>query len=176
MECASPEVRIFTDHTGMASVFPTPVIARKQDWSAGPVLGTGASTAQTVRLPAGRWRLSLQYFSPVDMTLQAPGFSQPLKAALDGQRPNTISLANDGQYWPAGVFVQRRAGPVRLTLDTADAERAAGPDRLRRPGIRRQPRRGARPPAPDAAAREDLRALDRLVLRGHRAIAFRAAA
>ena len=120
VECASPEVRIFTDHTGVASVFPTPVIARRQDWMEGPVLGTGEATSQTVRLPAGRWRLSLQYFSPVDMTLEAPGFSEPLKAALDGQRPNTISLANDGQYWPAGTFVQHRAGPARFTLRTAD--------------------------------------------------------
>jgi hypothetical protein len=120
VECASPEVRIFTDHAGVASVFPSPVIARKQDWRDGPVLGTGEATSQTVRLPAGRWRLSLQYFSPVDMTLEAPGFSEPLKAALDGQRPNTISLANDGQYWPAGVFAQHRAGPARFTLRTAD--------------------------------------------------------
>jgi hypothetical protein len=121
VHCASPEVRIFTEQKGVASIFPTPVFARKGLWDSGETLQSGDETSQTVNLPAGRWRLSLQYFAPMDLTLSAPGFSQTLKAALDGQRPNTISLANDGQYWPAGVYDQKRSGPVRFTLRAADA-------------------------------------------------------
>jgi hypothetical protein len=73
-----------------------------------------------MELPAGAWNLSVQYFSPFGLTLGAPGFEEPLKAALDGQRPNTISLANNGQFWPAGRFVSK-GGRTTFTLKAADA-------------------------------------------------------
>jgi hypothetical protein len=118
--CASPEIRILLANPGRASLFPTPVIGPKGHWEEGSELGTGASASQTLDLPAGRWDLSLQYFSPFGLTLTAPGFREPLKAALDGQRPNTISLANDGQFWPAGRY-DSRGGPVRFTIEAAEA-------------------------------------------------------
>lgn len=119
--CASPEIRILTANPGRASLFPTPVIGPKGRWDTGAIFGTGEQTSQTLNLSAGRWYLSLQYFSPFDLTLSAPGFTQPLAPALDGQRPNTISLASDGQFWPAGTFTQRRSGPVRFTIAGAEA-------------------------------------------------------
>ncbi len=119
-DCAAPELRILTSNPGRASLFPAPVVGAKARWDAGGVLGTGASTSQTLNLPAGRWDLSLQYFSPFGLTLSAPGFTAPLKPALDGQRPNTISLANDGQFWPAGRYVSK-GGQVKLTISTAGA-------------------------------------------------------
>jgi hypothetical protein len=117
--CASPEIRILTANPGRASLFPTPQIGRKADWLADSVLGTGESASQTLALPAGRWRLSLQYFSPFELTLSAPGLHTDLKAALDGQRPNTISLANDGQFWPAGEMVSD-GSPHRFTISAAE--------------------------------------------------------
>jgi hypothetical protein len=117
--CASPEIRILLANRGRASLFPGAVIGSKEAWDEGSILGTGAETSQTLSLPAGAWNLSIQYFSPFDLTLSAPGFEEPLKAALDGQRPNTISLANNGQYWPAGRF-QSEGGRVRFTLHTAE--------------------------------------------------------
>jgi hypothetical protein len=117
--CAAPELRILTANQGRASLFPGAVIGVKARWSPGPGLGTGDRAAQTLRLPAGRWRLSLQYFSPFDLTLSAPGLRQPLKAALDGQRPTTISLASDGQYWPAGKIVSE-GGPVRFEISAEE--------------------------------------------------------
>jgi hypothetical protein len=118
--CASPEIRILLANPGRASLFPTPVIGPKGRWEGGSELGTGAHASQTLNLPAGRWDLSLQYFSPFGLTLTAPGFREPLKAALDGQRPNTISLANDGQFWPAGRY-ESRGGPARFTVEAAEA-------------------------------------------------------
>jgi hypothetical protein len=118
--CASPEIRILLANPGRASLFPGVVIGAKDDWSAGSVLATGAETSQRLRLPAGAWNLSIQYFSPFDLTLAAPGFEQSLPAALDGQRPNTISLGNNGQYWPAGRY-QSEGGTTRFTLSSADA-------------------------------------------------------
>jgi hypothetical protein len=118
--CASPEIRILLGEPGRASLFPDAVIGPKSAWSEGSVLGTGAETQQTLKLPAGTWNLSIQYFSPFDLTLSAPGFDEDLFAALDGQRPNTISLGNNGQYWPAGRY-ESDGGETTFTLRAADA-------------------------------------------------------
>ncbi len=126
--CASPEIRILLASSGRASLFPTPGIGRKERWDAGEVLGGGEATSQEVELAPDRWNLSLQYFSPFELTLSAPGFRQTLEPALDGQRPNTISLANDGQFWPAGKIVSR-GGPVRFTIaadEPSTLQRLAG--------------------------------------------------
>jgi hypothetical protein len=117
--CRAPEIRILLSSRGRAAVFPATVFGAKTNWSGGNVLRTGARTAQTLNLPTGRWRLSLQYFSPFELTLSAPGFRQTLEAAQDGQRPNTISLANDGQFWPAGT-IESSGGPVRFTVTAAE--------------------------------------------------------
>jgi len=118
--CAAPEVRILLGGQGRAGLFPDAVIGQKGSWDGGTILGAGEETSQTLDLPAGSWNLSIQYFSPFDLTLSAPGFSETLKAALDGQRPNTISLGNNGQYWPAGRY-ESKGGKTRFTLSTADA-------------------------------------------------------
>jgi hypothetical protein len=118
--CAAPEVRILLGGSGRAGLFPGAVIGQKGSWDEGSILGTGSETSQSLRLPAGNWNLSLQYFSPFDLTLSAPGFSETLKAALDGQRPNTISLGNNGQFWPAGRY-ESKGGVTRFTVSTAGA-------------------------------------------------------
>jgi len=118
--CASPEIRILLSNPGRASLFPAAVVGGKGRWSPEPVLETGETASQSLRLPAGRWRLSLQYFSPFGLTLSAPGLNLPLPAALDGQRPNTISLANNGQFWPAGE-IRSGGRPIRFTIAAAGA-------------------------------------------------------
>src|SRR5262249_25828390 len=118
--CAAPEIRILLGEPGRASLFPGAVIGSKGAWSEGSILGTGESTSQTLDLPAGPWTLSTQSSSPFELTLPAPGFSEPLIAALDGQRPNTISLGNNGQYWPAGRF-ESKGGESEFTITAADA-------------------------------------------------------
>jgi len=117
--CASPEIRVLLGNDGRASLFPTPAIGRKEDWEESHVLGAGETAEQEIPLPPGRWRLSMQYFSPFELTLRAPGFHRELEAALDGQRPNTISLANDGQFWPAGEIVSD-GGRVRFEVAAAE--------------------------------------------------------
>ncbi len=117
--CSEPEVRILISDPGRASLFPgSPVIGEKSHWQSSSVLGTGASAAQTLTLGPGEWELSLQYFSPFGLTLSAPGFTQPLKPALDGQRPSGISLANNGQYWPAGRY-RSSGGAIRFSIAAA---------------------------------------------------------
>src|SRR6476620_2003810 len=118
--CAAPEILLLLGNPGRAGLFPGAVIGQKGDWLGGSILATGSETSQSLRLPAGSWNLSIQYFSPFDLTLAAPGFSESLKAALDGQRPNTISLGNNGQFWPAGRY-ESDGGPVVFTLRPAEA-------------------------------------------------------
>jgi hypothetical protein len=118
--CAAPEIRVLLASGGRAGLFPGAAIGPKSAWSEGSVLGTGTSASQSLELPAGAWNLSLQYFSPFDLTLSAPGFSAPLKAALDGQRPNTISLGNNGQLWPAGRY-RSNGGATEFTISSAGA-------------------------------------------------------
>jgi hypothetical protein len=118
--CASPEIHILFSNPGRASLFPDAVIGQKDSWEDGSILGTGERTSQSLRLPAGKWNLSIQYFSPFDLTLSAPGFHEDLKAALDGQRPNTISLGNNGQFWPAGRYTSKGTA-TRFTVEAADA-------------------------------------------------------
>jgi hypothetical protein len=118
--CAAPEIRILLANRGRASLFPGAVIGPKGAWQDSSVLGTGEDATRTLNLPRGAWNLSLQYFSPFDLTLTAPGFREPLKAALDGQRPNTISLASNGQFWPAGRY-ESSGGRVGFTLTAAAA-------------------------------------------------------
>ncbi len=117
--CASPEIRILLANHGRAGLFPDAVVGGKGRWSPASELETGDSAGQTMKLPAGRWRLSLQYFSPFGLTLSALGLHQPLPAALDGQRPNTISLANEGQFWPAGQ-IDSNGKPIHFTISAED--------------------------------------------------------
>jgi hypothetical protein len=117
--CVAPEIRILLSNSGRASLFPDVAVARKAKWDEGGELRLGGRTEQTIELPRGRWRLSLQYFAPFALTLSAPGFEQQLMPALDGQRPNTISLANDGQFWPAGTY-RSRGGEVRFAIEAAE--------------------------------------------------------
>ena len=117
--CAAPEIRILLSNPGRAALFPPVAIAPKGGWSEGGQLQNGDRTAQTMELPRGRWQLSLQYFSPFDLTLSAPGFEQELKPALDGQRPNTISLANNGQFWPAGTYTSA-SGRIEFAVEAED--------------------------------------------------------
>jgi hypothetical protein len=119
--CNSPEVRILLASGGKATLFGETALGAKQRWSNGSVLGNGESTSQTLELPKGTWDLSLQYFSPFALSLEAPGFKEELIAALDGQRPNTISLDNNGQFWPAGKF-ESKGGKVEFTIDAAPAD------------------------------------------------------
>jgi hypothetical protein len=119
--CNSPETRILLHSGGTASLFGETQVGNKPMWSDGSILETGESTSQTLELPKGTWDLSLQYFSPFALSVEAPGFKEELIPALDGQRPSSISLNNNGQFWPAGKF-QSPGGKVEFTIKAAPAD------------------------------------------------------
>lgn len=122
LDCTAPEARLFVELPGTASLFPSPVVGPKENWDNGPRPALGEGTSQELALPAGRWNLSLQYFSPVPIRLRAPdaGLDQTLPAAADGQRPNQLTLFNDGQYWPASTVELSSPARLRFTVDVDD--------------------------------------------------------
>lgn len=120
VECTHPEMEIFSGLPGNAWLMPTPIIGRRSDWQTGRVLEPGEEAELTLEMPAGEWQLSLQYFAPDGLELEAGDFGTELIAALDGQRPSTISLANDGQFWPAGDLVTKEAGAVTFRVRTPE--------------------------------------------------------
>ncbi|MGH2938062.1 MAG: hypothetical protein ACRDPE_08075 [Solirubrobacterales bacterium] len=119
--CNAPETRILLESGGKASLFGETQVGTKPSWSNGSILETGESTTQTLELPPGDWDLSLQYFAPFALSVNAPGFKEELIPALDGQRPSSISLNNNGQFWPAGKF-HSKGGKVEFTIDAAPAD------------------------------------------------------
>jgi hypothetical protein len=128
LDCVAPESKLIVDRPGVAAIYPTPVIGPKESWDNGTKLGLGENSSQTLDLPAGRWNLSLQYFSPepIQLRAQGAGLDQHLPAGLDGQRPNQLSIYNDGQYWPAGSIDLSAPARVRFTVDVN------GPNTLQR--------------------------------------------
>jgi hypothetical protein len=83
---------------------PRPVIAKRLYWEReGEVdnaLAPGERASQQIRLPPGRWELSLQYASPVtSVEVEAPGVQAVLPSGVDAAIPYR---PDQGPYWPVG--------------------------------------------------------------------------
>jgi hypothetical protein len=68
----------------------------------------GSPVTQTLRLPAGRWQISIAYDSTRPLQVTVPGLRANLPANLDyrGATP----------YYPVGEVRVQRSGPVRFTV------------------------------------------------------------
>ena len=112
---------ILTSNPGRASLFPDVVDRRRNaTGTRAACSGTGEQRHTDAR-PAGR---ALAALAPVLLALRPDPERAGLPrsrscAALDGQRPNTISLANNGQFWPAGEL-ESDGGPVEFTISAAE--------------------------------------------------------
>ncbi len=93
---------------GRATIFATPPVTGA-GWSPGATAEDGAPVAQALNLPAGRWRISLQYDATRPIDVRAPG--------LDATLPANLDYRGSVPYYPAGELVVPRAGPVRFTVD-----------------------------------------------------------
>jgi hypothetical protein len=107
LDCSSNRGRRILAAGGTAATLPTPVVGRRTAWSAQPFT-SGKSATQTLRVPAGRWDVSLQYVSSTPLEIRGPGLSLHLPANLE-------RLSN---YWPAGTLVQPRGGPLTIRVTT----------------------------------------------------------
>jgi hypothetical protein len=107
LECSSRSGRAVARGKGPVTVFErTPVVGGR--WSPSSTAEDGSPATQTLRLPAGRWAISIQYDSTRPLVVSAPGMSATLPANLDyrGSVP----------YYPVGELTVRRSGPVRFTV------------------------------------------------------------
>ena len=116
LPCGSDDPGL-ADQQGSATVLPEPVVGPQSEWRPGSSFELGESATQTMRLDPGRWEISLQYHSPVGLTLDGPGLHEELPASLDGMYG---FAPGEGQFWPAGSIELDRAGPIRFTVRPRD--------------------------------------------------------
>jgi hypothetical protein len=138
--CQNPKFRNVLAGGGEAVVWPRPVIAKRLYWkagSAGGVIGEagasgvkdapldnnlspGQTASQTIDLAPGRWKLSIQYVSPVTgITVRAPGMQTHLPSGMDAAIPYR---PDQGPYWPAGE-VRSQGGPITVSVQADDVNR-----------------------------------------------------
>jgi hypothetical protein len=115
---------------GDAVVLPEPELSGTRAWSRPAPFEAPGVAAQTIDLAAGRWQLSMQYHSQVDLDVRAPGLEAELPASLVG-----MYLTHQGQsaFWPVGELeVARGDESVEVSVEAeepAALARLAGADR-----------------------------------------------
>ncbi|MEK6278393.1 MAG: hypothetical protein AABM29_10320 [Actinomycetota bacterium] len=126
LDCASPAGRRLSRRSGVAAVRPAPVVGSADGWrwpggaaaylepSGSALVPAGFAVSQTLRLPPGRWDLSLQYSSPVSLQVRAGELSAHPSAVTEPL----------SQYWPIGSLTSagRR---VAVEVEVADARLGA---------------------------------------------------
>ncbi|HEY3191659.1 MAG TPA: hypothetical protein VGJ61_02665, partial [Solirubrobacterales bacterium] len=99
---------------------PRTVIAKRLYWKAARANGVllegnridnqlapGETASQQIKLPPGRWELSLQYVSPVTgVEVRAPGLDTHLPSGVDAAIPYR---PDQGPYWPVGEVTSHGA-------------------------------------------------------------------
>jgi hypothetical protein len=120
LDCADRAVRKLAAGS-VAAIRPEPVLTPPTSWrtaegGAVPIDPQGyafvaerKSMAQSLPLSRGRWDLSVQYQSPVDLEISAPGLKATLPARLDAR----------GAFWSAGTIVST-GGPAPVVVTLAD--------------------------------------------------------
>ena len=93
---------------GRATLFATPPV-RGARWSPGATVEDGAPVAQALQLPAGRWRISLQYDATRPVAVHAP--------SLDATLPANLDYRGSVPFYPAGELAVPRAESVRFTVE-----------------------------------------------------------
>jgi hypothetical protein len=136
--CKNPKFGSVLAGGGEAVVWPRPVIAKRLYWKAGTaggvvseggvsttkqgpldnMLSPGQTASQTINLPEGRWKISIQYVSPVTgITVRAPGLDTHLPNGMDAAIPYR---PDQGPYWPAGEVTTSKGGKVTFSVQADD--------------------------------------------------------
>jgi len=108
LDCTSASGRALSRRRGVAHVIAAPVVSGPTGWSA-DVRGAGDSASQQLKLPRGRWDISLQYASRQQVTMTAPG----LHTTLPG------NLARIGPFFTAGTVRSDGRTPITVTASIA---------------------------------------------------------
>jgi hypothetical protein len=107
LACSTRAGHALTRRGGSATLFESPPAVGGR-WSPSSTAEGGSPVTQTLRVPAGRWAISIQYDSTQPLVVSAPGMSATLPANLDyrGSVP----------YYPAGELTVPHGGPVGFTV------------------------------------------------------------
>jgi len=105
LDCTTPDGRALSRRRGAAHVIPQPVVSGPLGWSH-VVRDAGDSATQSLRLPRGRWDLSLQYVSRQPVTVAAAG----VRTVLPG------TLARMGPYYITGTVTSDGRTPVTVRV------------------------------------------------------------
>src|SRR5919197_752047 len=130
LDCSTPAGRRISRSRGTATVLTEPVVGEPKAWSLSFPFDAPGTATQTLKLPSGRWQLSLQYHSQVPLTVTAQGARVDLPPSLDGMY---LSHQGQGAFWSAGQLRAERGTPVTVTVSAAEPN---GLQRLL--GVRRQ--------------------------------------
>jgi hypothetical protein len=114
---------------GSATVLDRPVVRHSDAWSPEWHFDAPGVATTKMRLPRGRWNLSLQYDSQVSLLVSGGGHSFTLPPSLDGMY---LSEQGKAAYWRAGTL---RSKGGRMTVTVAAQEPS---DFQRLVGVRRQ--------------------------------------
>ena len=101
---------------GEATVLKRPVVRGPEGWSRSSPFDAPATTTARLRLPPGRWDLSLQYNSQVPLVVSANGRTFTVPPSLDGMY---LSEQGQGSFWRAGTL-RATGGPVPVTVTAGD--------------------------------------------------------
>ncbi|MEO8091641.1 MAG: hypothetical protein ABI726_02885 [bacterium] len=126
---AGPEAEAEATADDVAAVLPRPVVGEKAQWSRVLPFQAPGSASQSLPLRPGRWQLSLQYNSQVDLTAEASGLETELPASLAGMYR---AHQGGGSFWPVGEIAVGSGGPVEVTVVATEPnalERAVGAPR-----------------------------------------------
>lgn len=133
---------------GVATVLPEPVVGGPGGWSRPVPFEAPGTARQPLELTPGRWQLSMQYHSQVDLEVVAGGLKdsqadlEVASARLEAELPASLVgmyLTHQGQgaFWPVGeieVFFTEdgKAAPVEVEVTASEPgalERVAGATR-----------------------------------------------
>jgi hypothetical protein len=122
LDCSTPVGAHIAQEHGTALVIPPPVVGSANSWT-GTARDPGTTASQTLRLPPGRWDLSLQYVSRRPLTVRAGTLRTTVAANLDRMGPLFGIGTTDGGTIRVTVRQQDLTGLARA-LGTRGRTRA----------------------------------------------------
>ena len=114
--CPDGTKKGIASHQGTATLLDHPVTRKFSAWDPGAYFDAPGSASVKMKLPRGRWDLSLQYDSQVSLQVSAGGRSFTLPPSLDGMY---LTEPGRASFWSAGN-VQSKGGTVKVKVDASE--------------------------------------------------------
>ena len=130
LDCADPGNRRISHRKGIAVVRPEPVTGDPSKWNRSFPFDAPGNATQVLKLPPGRWDISLQYASQVPLRVTGGDLDEDLPPSLDGMY---LTHQGEGAFWEGGATRVERGQPLAVTVHAA---KPSGFQRLA--GVRRQ--------------------------------------